>query len=217
MLDFGLYCITDNRKDILPIVKNWIDCGVDIIQLRNKILEDQEFSNLAWKIRQLTWGTKTLFIVNDRIEVAKDVDADGVHLGQEDIKFSDFYEFHDLSGLRKYLNGQKERIGQAKIVGISSHSFEQAMYSYKLKPDYLAIGPFYFTPTHPDYQPVGDEVVKKVVDSVKNIPVVTIGGINKENLEEVLKTGVKNVAMVREVNTTDKKVMRDLMRKFIFY
>ncbi len=198
--NFGLYCITDNRVDPLPIIKNWIYCGVKMIQFRNKNIDDKSFADIAWKIRKLTWGTDSKFIINDRIEIAKEVDADGIHLGQDDIKETDFTIFGDLDSLRKYLSGQKDRIGNKKIVGLSSHSYEEAMRSYKMKPDYLAIGPFYFTPTHDDYTPVGFDTVAQVIEEIKDIPVVTIGGIDSKNLNEVLKTGVKNVAMVREVN-----------------
>ena len=213
MNNFGLYCITDNHPNPLPIIKNWIECGVKMIQFRNKNLDDKIFADIAWEIRKLTWGTDSKFIINDRIEIAKEIDADGIHLGQDDIKESEFTVFQDLDGLRKYLGGQNNRIGNEKIVGLSSHSYEEAIRTYKMKPDYLAIGPFYFTPTHDDYKPVGYDTIAQVVQEVKDIPVVTIGGINSENLDEVLKTGVKNVAMIREVNTMDKNLIMNLKSK----
>ncbi len=213
MNNFGLYCITDERKDILPIIKIWIECGVKMIQFRNKVLDDKTFTDIAWEIRKMTWQTESKFIINDRIEVAKAVDADGIHLGQDDIKDTDFTVFNDLDSLRKYIGGLEGRVGNEKIVGLSSHSYEEAIRTYAMKPDYLAIGPFYHTPTHPDYKAVGFDVVAQVVNEIKDIPVVTIGGINAENLNDVLKTGVKNVAMVREVNTMDKKIIANLIQK----
>ncbi|OGJ52149.1 thiamine-phosphate diphosphorylase [Candidatus Peregrinibacteria bacterium RIFOXYB2_FULL_32_7] len=196
MKNFGLYCITDNRNNPISIIKIWIKLGVPMIQFRNKEMDNKEFADMAWEIRKLTWGTKSKFIINDRIEIAKDVDADGLHLGQEDLKNIDY----DLKNLRKYLLGQNTRLGKEKIIGLSSHSFDQAKETAKLEPDYLSIGPFFTTPTKPTYTPIGFTTVKKVVEEIKNIPIVTIGGINSKNLKEVLKTGIKNVAMVREVN-----------------
>lgn len=176
-------------------------------------MDDKTFADIAWEIRKMTWNTDSKFIINDRIEIAKNVDADGIHLGQEDIKSSDFCEFKDLKGLREYLSGQEGRLEEEKIIGLSSHSFEQAMHSYNLKPDYLTIGPFYSTPTHADYKAVGFDTVAQVVNEIKDLPVLTIGGINAENLDDVLKTGVKNVAMVREVNTMDKNLILNLIQK----
>ncbi|MCX5748792.1 MAG: thiamine phosphate synthase, partial [Candidatus Saganbacteria bacterium] len=120
------------------------------------------------------------FIVNDYIDVCLAIDADGVHLGQDDVP---------VPVARKLL-------GSGKIIGLSSHSFDQAITGAKSGADYISLGPVFSTPSKPDTKPLGIEVLKKVLKSVK-VPVVAIGGINEDNIKVVIAAGAKRVAVIR--------------------
>lgn len=220
VLDFDLYGIADAEvaggRSIVVLVQEMIAGGIRIIQFRAKELGDEEFRRLAIELRQITKEKGVIFIVNDRLEIAKEVDADGVHLGQDDLagiggpaKVGNEYclphrpaggQTRSSAGARKgyKAEGIKKFLGEGKIVGISTHSLEQAIEAEKSGADYIGIGPVFKTSTKPELEPIGLEVVREVVKSVK-IPVVAIGGLKEENLDEVLKTGLLKVAMISEI------------------
>jgi thiamine-phosphate pyrophosphorylase len=153
-----------------------ISYGVGIIQFRAKNLTDKEFVNYALKLRQLTQNIT--FIINDRIDIALIVEADGVHLGQDDIP---------IPLARKLLKD--------KIIGLSTHNLAQAIQAGKEEIDYLAIGPIYQTTTKKKATtPIGVEIIQKIKEKV-SIPVIAIGGINEDNIEEVIKAGTDAVAI----------------------
>ncbi|MFQ5687014.1 MAG: thiamine phosphate synthase [Candidatus Scalindua sp.] len=155
-----------------------IDGGADAIQLREKKISDDEFISLAREIRDITTKRGTLLIINDRVRVAREVNADGVHLGQ-----------HDMS-----ITEAREIIGNEKIIGISTHNIIQARQAQKGGADYIAIGPVYPTTTK-DYEPsIGIEVFQEISREI-SIPFIAIGAITLENLDEVLKAGASRVAV----------------------
>lgn len=156
------------------------DLGADIIQLRLKIKDiDRIFIYANFLKRQIA-NTGIPFIVNDYIEIAKIVDADGVHLGQEDLSV----------GIARRI------LGRDKIIGISSHSLFQAKKAQDEGVDYIGIGPVFPTPKKPHYNPVGLGLVREVAKNMR-IPFFAIGGINKDNLPEVIDAGAKRVALGR--------------------
>lgn len=157
--------------------------GVDIIQLRSKCLSDLELFEIGKEIRRVTRKLKKIFIVNDRVDLMLALDADGVHLGQDDLPI----------GIARKIIGK-----QSKIIGRSTHSFSQARQAEKEGADYIGYGPIFGTPTKPDYQPVGLESIRKVVESV-HVPVVCIGGINQNNVEQVVSAGANRIAVVRAI------------------
>ncbi len=184
--NFKLYAVTDLRESDPHFLKKAEDAlkgGVDILQLRSKTLKDGELIRLGLKLRAVTRKMRKLFIVNDRLDLAEILDADGVHLGQEDIP---------VAQARKILRGR------FKIIGKSTHSLEQALEAEKEGVDYIGVGPVFSTPTKPLYEPVGIDLVSKVADSVR-IPFVAIGGIDAENMEQVLEAGARRVAVVRAI------------------
>ena len=155
-----------------------IDGGADAIQLREKTISDDEFVSLAGEIRDITTKRGTLLIINDRVNVAREVNADGVHLGQ-----------HDMS-----ITEAREIIGNEKIIGISTHNIIQARQAQKDGADYIAIGPVYPTTTK-DYEPsIGLEVIREISREI-SIPFLAIGAITLENLGDVLKAGASRVAV----------------------
>jgi len=155
-----------------------IDGGADAIQLREKTISDSEFISLAGEVRDITTKRGSLLIINDRVHVAREINADGVHLGQQ-----------DMSALEA-----RDIIGNEKIIGVSTHSVIQAKQAQKDGADYVAIGPIYPTKTK-DYEPsVGIEIIREISGAV-NIPFIAIGAITLDNLDEVLKAGASRIAV----------------------
>ncbi len=184
--DFKLYAITDlNSEDsgILLTIKEALRGGVDIIQLRSKNVSDSFFLQLGKQIRQVTGKMKKLFIVNDRVDLMMALDADGVHLGQDDLPIK----------LARNLIKNK-----SKFIGRSTHSVAQAEQAVREGADYIGYGPLFGTPTKPDYPPIGLSQIKQVVKRTK-IPVVCIGGINQSNTKTVVQAGANRIAVVRAI------------------
>ena len=155
-----------------------IDGGADAIQLREKTISDSEFISLAGEVRDITTKRGSLLIINDRVHIAREINADGVHLGQQ-----------DMSALEA-----RDIIGYEKTIGVSTHSVIQAKQAQKDGADYIAIGPIYPTKTK-DYEPsVGIEVIREISGAV-NIPFIAIGAITIDNLDEVLKAGASRIAV----------------------
>lgn len=182
----GLYLVTDRSalkgKNIFQILSSSLDAGLDIVQFRDKAASDAEFLETGKKIKELTRRKKALFIINDRVDIALALDADGVHLGPEDMP----------------VKTARKIIGKKKIIGFSAKSLEQANQTAKEDVDYIAIGAIFPTPIKPDEKAVGLEVLKKAVNKIK-VPLVAIGGINEANIEDVIGCGVKRVAVVRAI------------------
>jgi len=175
ILDLGYVA----EKRLVPVGQAMIAGGVDIVQLRAKGRSGAEVLAMARLLRPIFLGTETLFIVNDYPEAAREAEADGVHIGQEDGLVSDV----------------RKRLAPGQLVGKSSHSVEQAVAAAGEGADYIGVGPIYATPTKPDYVPVGLGLIGKVAAQV-TIPRFCIGGIKRENLEEVLAAGADRVVVV---------------------
>jgi len=182
----GLYLVTDRGvlkgKDLFKILPDSIRAGLDMVQFRDKEAGDTDFLEAAAKIKDLVKEKQVLFIINDRIDIALALDADGVHLGREDVP---------IEVARKIL-------GRKKIIGFSAHSLEEALIAAEKNVDYIAIGAIFPTPVKPDYETPGLEALKQAVKQIK-IPLVAIGGINESNIGDVAATGVKRIAVVRAI------------------
>jgi len=186
-MNYDLYIITDQRishgKSHLEVAEAAIVGGATIIQFRDKEMGDSEAIVVCREIHKLTREKGIPFIVNDRVKVAKAVDAEGVHLGQEDAP----------------LNFARKVLGKEKIIGISVETIEETLKAAEEGADYLGVGPIYPTATKPDAgSALGISRLKEIRESV-NIPIVAIGGINENNLEEVLKAGADGVAVISAV------------------
>jgi len=193
MEDFGLYIIL--TRPFLPyitIAEKCVAHGIKMLQLREKNLPDKELIKIGKEIRNITKGTCTKLVINDRPDIAAICEADFLHLGQNDI----------------LINDARKIVGDMKI-GLSTHSIEQAKEALKNNPSYIGFGPVYPTNAKaiPD-KPVGIEQLKQVL-GFANIPVVAIGGIFPENIIHVIDAGAKNIVMVRYFMQTgefDKRV-----------
>ena len=198
--NIGLYFITDRnltKKTIMSDVISAINAGVKIVQYREKDLSTKEMYQEAKAIREITKDKNVILIINDRIDIALAVDADGVHIGQDDMPF-------EIA--RKIL-------GEDKIIGLTVHNTDEAILGEKLGANYLGVSPIFATSTKKDAgKPAGIELIKNVKKIVKT-PLVAIGGINYENVDEILKTGVSNVAVISAIVT--KENVEEECRKFI--
>lgn len=186
-----LYLVTDRKKfsdlqKFYDAIAKALQGGVDIVQLREKDTPVREFIEIARFVKELCTHYNKIFIINDRVDVAMAVNADGVHLGQEDM---------DLLTARKIL-------GHEAIIGNSTHKPEDALSAMKNGADYIGVGPVFSTPTKPGRQAVGYEYVKWASQNV-NIPFFAIGGINPENIEEVIEAGATRIAAVRAIINAD--------------
>jgi thiamine-phosphate pyrophosphorylase len=180
--DCKLYVIIDRgiikKRDCLEVANAALRGGADILQLRDKSSDDRSFLEHAKALKNLTKNYKRLFIVNDRVDIACIIGADGVHLGQEDMP---------IESARKIL--------KKGIIGISTHSVEQAKRAEKKGADYIGIGPIYKTEAKKAYLPIGPSVLHRI-STVINAPFFAIGGISLNNIKKVKKAGAKRVAVI---------------------
>ncbi len=189
-------CVILNRpffKDTRDLVRAARKIAVSegvIIQLRDKESDKKTVLETARILKKQLARTKSLFIVNDHVDIAKLVDADGVHLGQTDLP---------LPAARKLL-------GRDKIIGISCLSLKDALLAQGQGADYLGVGPVFVTSTKSECAPLGRESVKLVIKKSK-IPVFAIGGINEVNITEVLALGARRVAVSSAICTATDSVL----------
>jgi thiamine-phosphate pyrophosphorylase len=185
--DYSLYLvITENcalGKDILSIAKAAIAGGVDILQMREKDKTQEELCKIGSELTKLCRKNGVLFIVNDDPNLAKEVDADGLHIGQSDLVR---YPIKKIRGI----------IGEDKLIGLSTHSLEQFKQANESGLDYVSFGPIFPTKTK-DYF-IGTSEVENVL-RIALKPVVFIGGINVSNVEDLLQKGARNIALIRDI------------------
>jgi thiamine-phosphate pyrophosphorylase len=187
MKDFGLYVIiTEPVLSYEEIAEICVVEEVTMLQLREKNLSDRELLAAAQRVQKITAGTTTNFIINDRPDIAYLSNADGYHLGQDDLP---------LTAVRKIFPHLKK--DKKMLAGLSTHNLSQLEQAIKLKPDYLGFGPVYNTPTKANPDPVVEIDLLKQALRVASVPVVAIGGIDATNIDQVLAAGAKNVALVR--------------------
>jgi len=186
-LDTDLYCLTAEEYSLgrsnIEVVKAMLSAGIKIIQYREKEKKMLHKYNECVKIRELTYAAGATFIVNDDIDLAMMVEADGVHIGQYDLP----------------IEKVRELVGKEMIIGVSTHSPQQAQDAIAKGADYIGVGPIFSTRTKKDVcAPVGFEYLDYAVKNV-NIPFVAIGGIKEHNITEIKARGAKMIAMVTEI------------------
>ena len=186
-----LYLVTDRSlfddlDTFYDAVASALAGGVDILQLREKTATAKEFVEIAKTLKHLCGLNDTIFIINDRVDIAQAVKADGVHLGQEDI------DIHTARNL----------LGNEAIIGLSTHKPEDAINAMDNGADYAGAGPVFTTPTKPGREAVGLEYVKWASKNM-TIPFFAIGGIDETNIEEVIKAGANRIAAVRAIINAD--------------
>ncbi|MEZ0343934.1 MAG: thiamine phosphate synthase [Caldimicrobium sp.] len=184
----GLYVITDERLTpyeegkIFDLVEKALKGGARIVQLRDKSRKDKELIEIALQLKKLCHKYEALFIVNDRVSLAKEVEADGVHLGKDD---------EALEEALKKLRG--------KIIGVSCYgSLERAKWAESLGASYVAFGSFFPSPTKPEAEVVPFEIISLAKKELK-IPICAIGGITLERAEELIKKGADLIAVISDI------------------
>ena len=185
--NFDLYLVTDRDqtggRDLLWVLERALEGGVRAVQLREKDLGGRELFVLAEKTRRLCERYQANLFVNDRVDVALGVDADGVHLGGDSMP----------------VRAARELLGAEKLIGVSTHSINEASEAEREKADFILFGPVYFTASKAAYgEPQGLGRLKKVVEKI-SLPVYAIGGVKVENIAEVKETGVRGIALISAV------------------
>ncbi|OGX41450.1 MAG: thiamine-phosphate diphosphorylase [Omnitrophica WOR_2 bacterium RIFCSPHIGHO2_02_FULL_68_15] len=181
-----LYVIVDAEccagRDPVAVAEAAADGGADILQWRAKSWPADRRETVARALAAALAPRPVLFIINDHVELALAVGADGVHLGQDDLPAA----------------AARPLMGPDRLIGVSTHSLEQALAAQQAGADYIGVGPVFATPTKPDARAVGPELVRQVAGRIA-IPFVAIGGIDQANLPLVLSSGATRVAVVRAV------------------
>ena len=184
--DLLLYAITDrswlNGKTLVSQAELALQGGATILQLREKHLDDEAFFQEAVEIKELCRAYHVPFIVNDNVEVALKVGADGIHVGQKDMEAGDV----------------RRLLGPDKILGVSAQTVEQAILAEKNGADYLGVGAVFPTGSKDDADDVSHETLAAICKAVK-IPVVAIGGITKNNVLELKGTGIDGISVISAI------------------
>lgn len=202
-LDWGLYLITDesmlDSQDFLRFLEEILRDGLRIIQLRAKNLPTPNLIRIGQHIRRLTRQYNSVFIINDRPEIALQLQADGIHVGQTDM---------DPSEVRRM-------VGPDFLIGLSTHNKSQILKASELPVDYIGVGPVFATATKADADPVAGVELLDWAQRNSSLPSVAIGGITLENLDQVLAAGARNTAVVSAISRAPNpaQAARDFMRR----
>ncbi len=201
-IDLSLYLVTDKSEDVekfLNTIEEAIKGGTTVVQIREKTADTLDFYNLALKVKEITTKYNVPLIINDRVDVALAIDADGVHVGQSDMP----------------CEVTRRLIGENKILGVSAATIEEAQKAQKDGADYIGTGAVFPTQTKDDAPSVTKQELKEIVDSI-DIPVVAIGGINLENAHELVDTGISGLSVVSAIMSSDnpKKSSEELLKIF---
>lgn len=184
--ELQLYAITDrhwlNGRSLYEVVKESLDGGVTFLQLREKQLDEDHFLEEAKKLQGLCSEYNVPFIINDNVEIALAINADGVHIGQSDMEMKE----------------AREKLGPDKIIGVSAHTKEEALLAQAQGADYLGVGAVFPTSSKDDAESVSYETLKAICEVV-SVPVVAIGGITRENLHQLSGSGVSGISVISAI------------------
>ena len=200
--DLLLYAVTDrhwlNGRTLYSVVKESLDGGVTFLQLREKELDEVHFLEEAKELQQLCREYQVPFIVNDNVDIAISMDADGVHVGQSDMEAGDV----------------RVKLGPDKIIGVSAQTVEQAVLAEKHGADYLGVGAVFPTGSKDDADDVSYETLKAICEAV-SIPVIAIGGITQENVKELAGSGICGIAVISAIYAQQdiRKASEDLKKE----
>ena len=184
--DLVLYAVTDRswlgEETLYSQVEKALKGGATFIQLREKKLDEGSFLEEAKEIQKLCRQYQVPFVINDNVDIAARIDADGVHVGQSDMEAGDVWK----------------KLGPDKIIGVSAQTVEQALRAQEHGADYLGVGAVFPTGSKEDATEVSHETLKAICDAV-DIPVIAIGGINSGNVSELRGTGICGVAVISAI------------------
>jgi thiamine-phosphate pyrophosphorylase len=190
-IDFNIYLITDRNQTgslrLIDVVEDALKGGVRGVQLREKDLSSRELYELAYDLRKLTAKYSARLIINDRVDIALAVEADGVHLGLNSMP----------------IHRVRKLIGNNKLIGISCHNQVNAIMAQENGADFITFGPVYYTPSKANYgKPVGVDKLE-IVSHLLDIPVFALGGIKQENIPEVIAAGATGISLVSAIIASD--------------
>jgi thiamine-phosphate pyrophosphorylase len=184
--DLLLYAVTDRHwlgdRTLYEVVKESLDGGATFIQLREKNLDQEHFLEEAKELKKLCAEYKVPFVINDNVDIALEIDADGVHVGQSDMEAGDV----------------RAKLGPDKIIGVSAQTVEQALLAEKHGADYLGVGAVFPTGSKDDAVEVSHETLKAICEAV-SIPVIAIGGITVDNTSSLAGTGICGIAVISAI------------------
>lgn len=203
MIDFKLYLITDSKLftaqcSMYLAIETALKTGVKFIQLREKHLPTIQLLDMGYWVSELTKEYGAKLFINDRVDIALAVGADGVHLGQDSIP---------AHAVRKIA-------GDKLLVGVSTHGIDEAMEAEKDSADFITLGPIYQTPSKLKYgSPIGINILREVKSKV-SIPVLAIGGIKLDKVKEVIKAGADGIALISAILTAEniKETTEEFLR-----
>jgi thiamine-phosphate pyrophosphorylase len=191
-VDFNLYLITDRRRtrgrSLSVVLEQALKGGVKAVQLREKDLQSEELHKLSEEIRRITFLYGAKLLINGRADIARDVNADGVHLPQNGTP----------------VEAAQKIIGPTRLIGMSCHDLDSAMLAQRSGADFITLGPVFLTPSKAVYgSPVGLECLEEAV-SVLNIPVFGIGGITESNILQIMATGATGAALISTIMAAEQ-------------
>lgn len=181
-----LYAVTDRHwlegRTLHEVVKESLEGGVTFVQLREKKLDEEHFLEEAKDLKELCREYHVPFVINDNVEIAIEMDVDGVHVGQSDMEAGDV----------------RAKLGPDKIIGVSAQTVEQAVLAERHGADYLGVGAVFPTSSKDDAVEVPFETLKAICEAV-SIPVIAIGGITKDNVKELSSSGICGIAVISAI------------------
>ena len=184
--DLLLYAVTDRswlgNVTLYQQVEKTLKGGATFVQLREKHLDDAAFLKEAVELKELCRRYNVPFVINDNVEIALEMDADGVHVGQSDMEAGNV----------------REKLGPDKIIGVSAQTVEQAVLAEKRGADYLGVGAVFPTGSKDDADDVSHETLKAICEAV-SIPVIAIGGISRNNVMELAGSGICGIAVISAI------------------
>ena len=184
--DLLLYAVTDrawlNGETLYSQVEKTLQGGTTFVQLREKELDHESFLAEAVELKELCARYQVPFVINDEVDIALAMDADGVHVGQSDMEAGDV----------------RAKLGPEKIIGVSAQTVEQAILAEKRGADYLGVGAVFPTGSKDDADDVSHETLKAICEAV-SIPVIAIGGISAKNVQELSGTGICGIAVISAI------------------
>ena len=184
--DLLLYAVTDRTwlgdETLYQQVEKTLKGGATFIQLREKHLDDAAFLKEAVELKELCHRYHVPFVINDNVEIALKMDADGVHVGQSDMEAGNV----------------REKLGPDKIIGVSAQTVEQAVLAEQRGADYLGVGAVFPTGSKDDADDVSHETLKAICEAV-SIPVIAIGGISRNNVMELAGSGICGIAVISAI------------------
>ncbi|MFH0933055.1 MAG: thiamine phosphate synthase [Nitrospirota bacterium] len=202
LINFKLYLITDRKlftdnSSLFSAVEEALKGGLKAVQLREKDLGTRDLLDMSYRMRELTKAYKAKLFINDRVDVALAVEADGVQLGKESIP----------------VHAVRETFQSKLMIGASTHNLDEALEAERGGADFITLGPVYHTPSKMKYgEPIGIETLRKVKAKI-SIPVYAIGGIKLDKVREVKEAGADGVALISAILTAEN--IRETTEEFL--